>query len=102
MVKKLVDGTEYRIILARTTKKIWKGMARAVHLTPKEQINGNSIVFVLGHSYGLPEPHACISIAVAKMPDELIMEKDHTLWIGEYNELPGDDVLWRKEYHGRG
>ena len=92
-------GTEYRIITATGEKinEVWKGKAFLVHLTPQEEHNGNAIVLVIGHRYGLPKPHACITVGVSKIPAELIMGKDHTLWLGEYSELPSKDILWRSK-----
>jgi len=92
-------GTEYRIVTALDrAKEIWKGDAFCVHMTHREVAdNGNSIVFVVGHSYGLPKPHACITVGVSKIPNEIIMEKDHTLWLGEYSKLPSKDILWKSK-----
>jgi len=88
-------GTEYRIITVSGEKvnEIWEGKALSVQLSPHEESNGNAIVFVVGHRYGQPKPHNCITVGVSKIPAELIMEKNHTLWIGENSKLLSKDIL---------
>jgi len=94
----MMEGMRYRIITpqGRKTKVVWEGIAMSVRLAPTERTaNDNTINFVIGHSYGTHKLQPCISIGVEKIPNQLIMEQDGTLWLGESATPRKKDILWR-------
>lgn len=68
-------------------KTVWRGEALSVHLSIQEQIAGNNICWVRHMSF-----QETVIVALDRIPAVIVMERDHTLWLGKVTQV---DQLWK-------